>query len=309
MLERKEVLLVQFDGAVEMRGERPIVGRNATRALEERLLPGESRARQGFETRERFLRLERFSEARIDLDQVRQRRDIELAVLRVRQPRSNTLEVSCRGVELPWAREDWRDLPFVITTEPAKEQAIRDATTHEAGVLEYQAHFLSGEIHEALGSPESAYQSYCIARDRLETIRSVLWGDDLKIAFMKTKLAVYERLVDLCLARNGDQAAGEIFEYIEQAKSRSLRDLFADRGSLTGPEDPNQSELVRQIRTLREELNWYYHRVELEQLSRDERSAARLDHLQEQLRTREHAFIRVLREIPQASRELVGPVA
>jgi CHAT domain-containing protein len=186
------------------------------------------------------------------------------------------------------------------------EQAIRDATTHEAGVLEYQAHFLSGEIHEALGSPESAYQAYCIARDRLETIRSVLWGDDLKIAFMKTKLAVYERLVDLCLARNGDQAAGEIFEYIEQAKSRSLRDLFADRGSLTGPEDPNQSELVRQIRTLREELNWYYHRVELEQLSRDERSAARLDHLQEQLRTREHAFIRVLREIPQASRELVG---
>jgi homoserine dehydrogenase len=28
-------------------------------------------------------------------------------------------------LQLP--REDWRDLPFVITTQPAREQAIRDA--------------------------------------------------------------------------------------------------------------------------------------------------------------------------------------
>jgi tetratricopeptide (TPR) repeat protein len=186
------------------------------------------------------------------------------------------------------------------------EQAIRDTTTHEAGVLEYQAHFLNGEIHEALGSPECAYQSYCIARERLETIRSVLWGDDLKIAFMKTKLAVYERLVDLCLARSRGTETREIFEYVEQAKSRSLRDLFAQCGSGATSEDPSQSELVRQIRTLREELNWYYHRVEVEQLHRDERSADRLEHLQAQLRSREHSFIRILRDMPQGSRELVG---
>src|SRR6476660_292555 len=186
------------------------------------------------------------------------------------------------------------------------EQAIRDTATFEAGVLEYQAHILTGEIQEALGRPASAYDSFRTARERLETIRSVLWGDDLKIAFMKTKLAVYERLVDLCLQRGDGTEAREIFEHIEQAKSRSLRDMFAERTGAPTPEGPNQSDLVRQIRTLREELNWYYHRVELEQLSRDERSAARLEHLQEQLRTREHAFIRVLREIPQASRELVG---
>ena len=123
---------------------------------------------------------------------------------------------------------------------------------------------------------------------------------------MKTKLEVYERLVDLCLARGDAAEASEIFGYIEQAKSRSLRDLFADRACAANREDPNQSELVRQIRTLREELNWYYHRVELEQLSRDERSAERLAHLQAQLRSREHAFIRILRDMPQGSRELVG---
>ena len=73
--------------------------------------------------------------------------------------------------------------------------------------------------------------------------------------------------------------------------------MFAERAGAATPEDPNQSDLVRQIRTLREELNWYYHRVELEQLSRDERSAERLDHLQAQLRSREHAFIRILRDM------------
>ena len=198
------------------------------------------------------------------------------------------------------------------TGQPAKaleycNQAVADTTTFEAGVLEYQAHFLGGEIFEALKQPDQAYASYRAARQRLETIRSVLWGDDLKIAFMKTKLAVYERLVDLCLARGDDERqAREVFEYVEQAKSRSLRDLFAGCASAVPAADPNQSELVRQIRTLREELNWYYHRVELEQLSRGEQTAARLEHLQAQLRTREHAFIRILRDMPQGSRELVG---
>jgi len=30
--------------------------------------------------------------------------------------------------------------------------------------------------------------------------------------------------------------------------------------------EAGQSDLVRKIRDLREELNWYYHRIELEQL-------------------------------------------
>ena len=142
---------------------------------------------------------------------------------------------------------------------------------------------------------------------RLEALRSVLWGEDLKIAFMSAKLVVYERLVDLCLDRpEDDRRASEIFEYIEQAKSRSLRDLFLERVRPMRPADENQSELVRQIRTLREELNWYYHRVELEQLGRDDRTPGRLEHLQAQVRDREQAFIRVLREAPVADRESVG---
>ena len=186
------------------------------------------------------------------------------------------------------------------------QSAIDQVESIDAPVLDYQAFFLKGQIEEALGNPIGAYESYQTARERLEALRSILWGEDLKIAFMGTKLEVYERLVDLCMRRDdGEGAASEIFGYIEQAKSRSLRDLFFERVPIAvaaaGP-----TELVRQIRTLREELNWHYHRVEIEQLRRDEGSAERLDTLQARLRRREETFIHVLREMPSDKREAAG---
>ena len=104
--------------------------------------------------------------------------------------------------------------------------ATRRRSTRRCSII--RRYFLKGQIEEALGDPASRLQSYQIARERLEALRSVLWGEDLKIAFMKTKLAVYERLVDLCL-RPRRRRGTEIFGYIEQAKSRSLRDLFFER--------------------------------------------------------------------------------
>jgi len=185
--------------------------------------------------------------------------------------------------------------------------ALARAEAIEAPVLEYQACFLEGQIAEAAGDRTRAYETYQAARARLEGLRSVLWGDELKIAFMTSKVAVYERLVDLCLQRGDAGAtAHEIFDYIEQAKSRSLRDLFVERVQIGRPQDGGQSELVRQIRTLREELNWYYHRVELEQLGADTQSPSGLNHLHAQLREREKTFIKILREMPSGDREAAG---
>jgi CHAT domain-containing protein len=82
--------------------------------------------------------------------------------------------------------------------------------------------------------------------------------------------------------------------------------LFVERVHAGRASDTGQSDLVRQIRTLREELNWYYHRVEAEQLGRDEGPPARLGRLQGQLRERERAFIRILREMPAGDRESAG---
>src|SRR6266480_4096034 len=110
-------------------------------------------------------------------------------------------------------------------------------------------------IQLANAHPEEAYDSYQIARQALETLRSSLRGEELKIAFIQNRLEVYENLVVLCLSKNADPAAAEeALSYVEQARSRSLMDLFVRPAPAHSDATPGQSELVRTIRDLREEL-------------------------------------------------------
>ena len=89
-----------------------------------------------------------------------------------------------------------------------------------------------GQAEEASGNTELARQAYEQAFKKLEDLRSNLGKEELKIAFLKNKLAVYEGLVVTSLAVSfGVRAQKEAFGYIEQAKSRSLADLIAFRAS------------------------------------------------------------------------------
>src|SRR5713226_6028403 len=138
--------------------------------------------------------------------------------------------------------------------------ALQQLSDLESPMLVYQAEFLLGEVERATGNDENAYQSYRRARSALETLRGNLRGEELKIAFFQNKLEVYENLVEICLSR--PQGFEEAFGYIEQAKSRSLMDLLIQPVHVPSEADAGQSELVRSIRNLREELNWYYNLIE-----------------------------------------------
>src|SRR5207248_8618547 len=119
---------------------------------------------------------------------------------------------------------------------------------------------LSGKIEHHQGKEEAAYQAYCRARITLETLRGNVQGEELKISFFHDKLEIYENLIDLCLYRSG--GVEEAFTYVEQAKSRSLMDLLLQPVHVSTEADAGQSELVRSIRNLREELNWSYNLLE-----------------------------------------------
>jgi CHAT domain-containing protein len=204
----------------------------------------------------------------------------------------------------------------------------------ESPALDYQAHFLMGQIHEVEGDGQRAYEWYQAARGLLEALRSGIRGEELKITFMKNRLEVYENLVRLYLARNaeggkqseprplrsrshdgirthagraselshrfsGGGSADEAFACMEQAKSRTLIDLifgraypFQSNSSLLG-----QDGRARRLRETRQELNWYYHRIELEQLGRGEISPERIEQLQAQARTYENELQQLLREL------------
>ncbi len=174
----------------------------------------------------------------------------------------------------------------------------------ESPVLTYQTNLLMGQVEEAAGNLQNAYEKYQAAREALETLRSSLRREELKIAFMKNRLEVYESLVNLCLIRDSDLgSAEEAWGHMELAKSRTLRDLIFQRGQPAASIEPAQSELVRRIRGLREELNWYYHRIELEQLRPGEQRPKMIEDLQAQAKAREKEFLRALREIPSPESE------
>ena len=182
--------------------------------------------------------------------------------------------------------------------------AIAKLSGLQTPVLVYQAHFLEGEIARARGERQAAHRAYLQARRALETLRSRLQGEELKISFVKNRMQVYEALVALYLS-GGDAGASdeEAFASIEAAKSRNMIEMIFQSGQSLPLGATGQSDLVRRIRDLREELNWYYHRIELEQLRPEAQSRQKLENLQEIAQSHEKELLRTLRELPAHERE------
>src|SRR5260221_7357652 len=72
--------------------------------------------------------------------------------------------------------------------------------THIDSPATYQAYFMLGQSEEASGNTELARHAYEHAFKKLKDLRSHLGKEELKIAFLKNKLAVYEGLVITSLA-------------------------------------------------------------------------------------------------------------
>jgi CHAT domain-containing protein len=193
--------------------------------------------------------------------------------------------------------------------DPAEAQKETDESLArlrglQTPVLAYQAHMLEGQIAQARNDRSAAHQAYLEARKALEALRSRLQGEELKISFVKNRMQVYEALVDLYIAGDGtENSAEEALACMEAAKSRSMIEMIFQSGQSLPLGEAGQSDLVRRIRDLREELNWYYHRIELEQLRPEEKSHERLGSLQEKAQLQEKELMRTLRELPTHERE------
>src|SRR5581483_7151052 len=179
--------------------------------------------------------------------------------------------------------------------EPARKvclEALGRVEQAETPAIAYQAYFVLGLIEEAAGRPDAAFQAYQEAHGRLERMRSHLRAEEMKIAFLKDKLAIYEALVRLSLSRGCTQADQETaFGYIEQAKSRSLADLIAFRGSsLPNPRETHRV-LIEHVSSLREELNWYSRAIQLLESGAATLRAMHLERLRRAARDCEHRLL------------------
>ena len=153
--------------------------------------------------------------------------------------------------------------------------ALEKLAKSHTPALQHQTHFLLGQIAQQRGDVQAAYAAYQRSRASLESLRGRLQGEELKLPFVKDRLKVYEALVDSCLMGNASgRRALEVLGYIEAAKSRSMVEMIFPTNRVVLGGDSGQSGMVRRIRDLREELNWYYHRIELEELRPEQSSHA-----------------------------------
>ncbi len=191
----------------------------------------------------------------------------------------------------------------------AAERACRAALQRVEGahspILSYQAYFVLGLIREAQREQQAAHQAFEKARAGLEHLRSHLQAEDLKIAFLKDKLAIYEGLVSTCLALGSTREHQEAaFGYIEQAKSRSLADLIAFRASTLAPRV--EGDLGEEVGNLRKQLNWLYRQVELEEVRREKRSARPIETLRRRARTLENQLVKSLNALRTTDEEFAA---
>src|SRR5260370_12767856 len=129
----------------------------------------------------------------------------------------------------------------------------------------------------------------------MENLRSHLKAEEMKIAFLKDKLEVYEALVRMCLGRDRTAATLETaFAYIEEAKSRSLADLIAFRWQGLPASRKTERALVDQVNALRGELHWYSRTIQLQEGRAANLMAPQLVKLRRAARDCEHRLVESL---------------
>src|SRR5215475_1608320 len=196
------------------------------------------------------------------------------------------------------------ELADIPEAEKQAEAALTRLSSVQTPVLEYQVHFFLGQLAHKKGDLAAAHDAYQAARQALESMRTRIHTEELKISFGRNRLQVYEALVEILLAgAAGKESSAEALACIEAAKSRSMSEMIFRSGQSLPMGEEGQSNLVRRIRDLREDLNWYYHRIELEQLGADNNAENRIALLHQQARAHEQELMRTLRELPAHERE------
>lgn len=160
-----------------------------------------------------------------------------------------------------------------------KEARTRSARQHyacatellkkaESPAADFQAAVVLAQIEAASGCRSAAYEAFGRAHVVLETLRSRLLGEELKISFLKDKLQVYENLVELALNGFSDKGDAEetAFRYIEQAKSRSLADLISFNLHGLHTRTEQGKGLSHQVEDLRIRLTLAYRQVQQEEM-------------------------------------------
>lgn len=118
----------------------------------------------------------------------------------------------------------------------------------------------------------------------VETLRAPIPAEEFRMAFLSDKLAPFENLAKIYLAEND---LAKAFTLIEKARARTLSENLNGR---LAAQDEKPSQLSKKLEELREELNWFYSR-----LNRAEKGD--FEFFQKEAKKREKLIAEVMRQI------------
>ena len=131
----------------------------------------------------------------------------------------------------------------------------------------------------------------------IETMRAPLAAEEFRMAFLANKLAPFEGLARIYLAENKIEKA---FAIVERARARVLAESLDDPDSPTAAgQNKIPVKLKEKLEALREELNWYYSR-----LNRSDEAAS--GDLQREAKKREKQIADLLRQIAATGESKFG---
>ena len=181
--------------------------------------------------------------------------------------------------------------------------ALERVHTLDLPNLEFQANFIHGLIDETAGDLESAIEYYKSSQALLELWRHRVGAEDLKMPVLEDGLQVYESLISVLGENEREGAESALFGYIENAKARQFSDLIAFRGLELPAKKAPRSVRAERVRRLREELNWYYRRLDLHEVAKEEQSAEQLEQLRTLSRRSEEELAQTMSELEATDRE------
>ena len=184
-------------------------------------------------------------------------------------------------------------------------QILLDTTLKEAEAqalpqVAERCHTSLGLLAAARGDAAGAEASFKRAVTLIEDLRAPLPAEEFRTAFVADKLAPYEELVRLCLAAGGGVRAREAFSYAERARSRALVEMLSGALSVRPqPRDEFEAGLFEQLDRLREELNWFYSRINRSGAGEAAPAANVMQALHDAVREREMRTLEIMRQLQQ----------
>jgi CHAT domain-containing protein len=181
------------------------------------------------------------------------------------------------------------------------DTTLKEAEQQALPQIAERCHTSLGLLAAARGETTKAEDSFRRAVALIEDLRAPLPAEEFRTAFVADKLAPYDELVRLCLAGGeGGPRVVDALCYTERARSRALVEMLS--GALAvrpRPRDEFEADLLEQLGRLREELSWFYSRINRPEEADAARGAAAMQALHDAVRERETRALEIMRQLQQ----------